>query len=66
MADVKTKSKYENGRWTVMFQRKLETDDRENDVTFDTRRDYTFGLAVFNNSSKHNSYNSGPMKLVFD
>lgn len=66
MADVKTVSKYENGRWHVMFQRKLETDDRENDVTFDTRRDFTFGLAVFNNSNKHNSYNSGPTKLVFD
>ncbi len=66
MADVKTRSQYANGRWTVMFQRKLETDDRETDVTFDTRRDYTFGMAVFNNSSKHNSYNSGPMKLIFD
>lgn len=66
MADVTARSKYENGRWTVMFQRKLETGDRENDVTFDTRRDYTLGVAVFNNSSKHNSYNSGPTKLVFD
>jgi len=66
MADVKTKSKYENGRWTVMLQRKLETDDKENDVTFDTRRDFTFGVAVFNNSSRHNSYNSGPTKLAFD
>ena len=66
MADVKTKSRYANGRWTVMFQRKLETDDTENDVKFDTRRDYSFGLAIFNNSSKHDSYNSGPMKLIFD
>jgi len=66
MADVKTVAKHANGRWTVMLQRKLETGDKENDVTFDTRRDYTFGLAVFNNSSKHNSYNSGPTKLIFD
>lgn len=66
MADVKTVAKHENGKWTVMMQRKLETGDKENDVTFDTRRDYTFGLAVFNNSSKHNSYNSGPTKLIFD
>lgn len=66
MADVKTKSKYENGKWTVMMTRKLESGDKENDVTFDTRRDFTFGVAVFNNSSKHNSYNSGPTKLVFD
>ncbi|HTG00738.1 MAG TPA: ethylbenzene dehydrogenase-related protein [Nitrospirota bacterium] len=66
MADVHTRSKHENGRWTVMFQRKLETGDKENDVQFDTRRDYTFGMAVFNNSNKHNSYNSGPTKLIFD
>lgn len=66
MADVTTRSKYENGRWTVMLQRKLDAGDKENDVQFDTRRDYTFGLAVFNNSNKHNSYNSGPTKLVFD
>ena len=66
MADVTTRSKYENGRWTIMFQRKLETGDKENDVTFDTRRDYTFGVAVFNNSTKQNSYNSGPTKLIFD
>jgi hypothetical protein len=66
MADVTTRSKYENGRWTVMFQRKLETGDKENDVQFDTRRDYTFGMAVFNNSARHNSYNSGPTKLIFD
>ncbi len=66
MADVMTKAKHENGRWTVMFQRSLETGDKENDVTFDTRRDFTFGLAIFNDSSKHNSYNSGPTKLVFD
>ena len=66
MADVTTRSKYENRRWTVMLQRKLETADKENDVQFDTRRDYSFGLAVFNNSAKHNSYNSGPTKLIFD
>jgi hypothetical protein len=66
MADVKAKSKWANGRWTVMLQRKLETGDKENDVQFDPRREFAFGLAVFNNSSRHNSYNSGPMHLKFD
>jgi len=66
MADVKAKSKWANGRWTVMLQRKMETGDKENDVQFDPRREFAFGLAVFNNSSRHNSYNSGPMKLKFD
>jgi len=66
MADIKAKAKWENGRWTVMLQRKLETGDKENDVQFDTRRDYNLGIAVFNNSTKHNSYNSAPLKLKFD
>lgn len=66
MADVKAVAKWANGRWTVMLQRKLETADRENDVQFDTRRDYNFGIAVFNDSTKHNSYNSAPLKLKFD
>ncbi len=66
MADVKAKAKWANGQWTVMLQRKLETSDKENDVQFDTRKDFNFGLAIFNNSSRHNSYNSGPMKLKFD
>lgn len=66
MADVKAKAKFVDGRWIVMMQRSLKTEDKENDVTFDTRRDYNFGIAVFNNSSKHNSFNSGPLKLKFD
>ncbi|GER94388.1 hypothetical protein A45J_2149 [hot springs metagenome] len=66
MADIAARAKWANGRWTVMLQRKLETGDKENDVQFDTRRDYNFGIAVFNNSTKHNSYNSPPLKLKFD
>jgi len=66
MADIKANAKWANGRWTVMLQRKLESGDKENDVQFDTRRDYTVGIAVFNDSSKHNSYNSGPIKVKFD
>lgn len=66
MSDVKANAKWANGRWTVMLQRKLETGDRENDVQFDTRRDYNVGIAVFNNSTKHNSFNSPPLKLKFD
>ncbi|MFN3395878.1 MAG: ethylbenzene dehydrogenase-related protein, partial [Thermodesulfovibrionales bacterium] len=46
MADIKASAKWENGRWTVMLQRKLETGDKENDVQFDTRRDYNLGIAV--------------------
>ncbi|TAN45809.1 MAG: hypothetical protein EPN22_01290 [Nitrospirae bacterium] len=66
MADIKASAKWANGKWNVMLQRKLDTGDKENDVMFDTRRDYSFAVAVFNNSSKHNSYNSAPLKLKFD
>lgn len=66
MADVKTKAQWANGKWNLMLQRKLETSDKENDVQFDTRKDYNLGIAVFNNSSRHNSYNSGPVKVKFD
>lgn len=66
MADITSKAKWENGRWTVMLQRKLETSDKENDVQLDTRRDYSLGIAVFNNSGKHQSYNSAPLKVKFD
>jgi len=66
MADVKTNAKWANGKWTLMLQRKLETSDKENDVFFDTRKEFNFGVAVFNNSSRHTSYNSGPLKLKFD
>jgi len=66
MADVKAKAKWANGRWNLMLQRKLETSDKENDVQFDTRKDFNLGIAVFNDSSRHNSYNSGPLKVKFD
>jgi hypothetical protein len=66
MADIKSKATWANGKWTVMLQRKLETSDKENDVNFDTRRDYVMGMAVFVDSSRHNSYNSGPVKVKFD
>jgi len=49
-----------------MLQRKLKSGDKENDVQFDARRDYNLGIAVFNNSTKHDSYNSAPLKLKFD
>ncbi len=63
-AHIKAKSKYENGRWTVMMQRELETGS-DSDVKFNTRKDYSFGIAVFENSGRHHSYNSPPLKLKF-
>ncbi len=63
-ADIKTKGVWENGKWTVMMQRKLQTGN-DDDVQFNTRKTYPFGLAVFDNSGDHDSYNSEPLKLKF-
>ena len=63
-AHIKAKSKYENGRWTVMMQRELKTDS-DTDVRFNPKKDYSFGIAVFENSGRHHSYNSPPLKLKF-
>lgn len=64
-ADIASKSSYADGHWKVMLQRKLETDS-ESDVEFKTKKKYSFGIAVFDNSDRHHSYNSPPLKLEFD
>jgi hypothetical protein len=63
-AHIKAKSKHENGRWTVMMQRELTTGS-DSDVKVNPKKDYSFGIAVFDNSGRHNSYNSPPLKLKF-
>jgi len=63
-ADVKTKGVWQNGKWVVMMSRKLKT-GHDDDLQFNTRKQYPFGLAVFNNSGEENSYNDSPLKLVF-
>lgn len=64
-ADITSKSSYADGRWTVMLQRKLKTGS-DTDVTFKTKKKYSLGIAVFDNSDRHHSYNSPPLKLEFD
>ncbi|MEE9119659.1 MAG: ethylbenzene dehydrogenase-related protein [Syntrophobacteria bacterium] len=63
-ADVKTKGVWQNGKWTVMMRRKLQTGN-DDDVQFNTRKTYPFGIAVFDNAHEHNSYNAEPLKLKF-
>jgi hypothetical protein len=55
---------WQNGKWTVMMSRKLET-GYDDDVQFNTRKKYPFALAVFDNAHEHHSYNSEPLKLQF-
>lgn len=63
-ADLKTKGVWQNGKWKVMMSRKLQTGN-DDDVQFNTRKTYPFGLALFDNAHEHNSYNSEPLKLKF-
>jgi hypothetical protein len=63
-ADVKVKGVWQNGKWTVMMSRKLET-GYDDDTQFNTRKKYPFSLAVFDNSGGHDSYNAEPLKLQF-
>ena len=63
-ADVKTKGVWENGKWTLVMSRKLDT-GYDDDLQFNTRKKYPFAVAVFDNAHEHNSYNSEPLKLDF-
>ncbi len=45
-ADVRAKGKWENGKWTVEFARKLNT-GHSDDVQFDTRNRYHFGVSRY-------------------
>lgn len=63
-ADIKTRGVWKDGKWTVMMWRKVDTGN-DDDIKFNTRKTYTFGIAVFDNAHEHNSYNSEPLKLKF-
>jgi hypothetical protein len=53
--DIKAFSRHANGGWTLMLYRPLDT-DREDDVIFDPRKMYSFGMAVFDDSGNEDSY----------
>lgn len=63
-ADIKAKSKYENGAWTLMLSRKLKT-GHSDDVTFRTKKKYYFSMAVFDDSGDLDSYDSEVIVLKF-
>ena len=62
--DIKTQGVWKDGNWTVMMSRKLET-GYDDDIQYNTRKKYPFGIAVFDNAHEHDSYNSEPLKLQF-
>ncbi len=63
-ADIKAVAKHDGKKWTVMLQRKLKTGS-DTDVEFKTKKKYSLGIAVFDNSGMYNKFTSPPLKLSF-
>jgi len=49
--DILAKGVFTGNGWILEFKRKLDTGDHVVDVTFDTSKDYPFGLGVFDNAA---------------
>ena len=62
--DIKAESRYADGGWTVMLSRKLETGN-DDDVAFNTKKKYSFAMALFDDSSDADSYDSEALTLEF-
>lgn len=62
--DVKAVSRHDNGTWSVMLHRKLNT-GHEDDVVFDPRKSYSFAMAVFDDSGADHSKATQPLVLKF-
>ena len=63
--DVKAVSRHANGAWMVMLYRKLNT-GQEDDVVFNPMKNYSFALAVFDDSGSDHSKATDPMTLKFN
>ncbi len=63
-SDVKAAGRYADGGWTVMLHRKLAT-GHEDDVEFNPRREYSFAMAVFEDSGDDHSKATQAMILKF-
>ncbi len=55
--DIKALSRYIAGVWTLMLHRPLDT-DHDDDVDFDPRKNYSFAMAVFDDSGSEDSYDT--------
>ena len=62
--DVKAISRHADGEWMVMLYRKLNT-GHEDDVVFNPLKNYSFALAVFDDSGSDHSKATDPMTLRF-
>jgi hypothetical protein len=65
-ADIAVKSTWKDGTYTLVFWRKLATNS-DFDVQFtDMKKQYAFGVAVFDNAQVRHAYVPGVLKLTFE
>jgi hypothetical protein len=62
--DIKATSRYADGGWTLMLSRKLDTGQAD-DVAFNPKKEYSFAMALFDDSGDENSYDSEALTLRF-
>ena len=63
--DISARAVWSNGMWTLEFSRKLKTGSKY-DVQFDDlSKEYSFGVAVFDNAQVRHAFATVPKKLVF-
>jgi hypothetical protein len=64
--DISAKAVWKDGMWTMVLWRKLSTGS-EFDVQFsDPKKDYPFGVAVFDNAQVRHAYSPGVLTLKFE
>ena len=64
--DISVKSSWKDGTYTLVFWRKLTTNS-DFDVQFtDMKKQYAFGVAVFDNAQVRHAYVPGVLRLTFE
>jgi hypothetical protein len=64
--DISTKHAWKDGVWTVVIARKLVSKS-EFDVQFnDMKKEYAFGVAIFDNAQVRHAFNTGVLKMKFE
>jgi Ethylbenzene dehydrogenase len=63
--DIRTNVSWKDGVYTVVMARKLVTGS-EYDVQFDGKKEYAFGVAVFDNAQVRHAFTPGVLKLVIE
>ncbi len=64
--DIPAKMVWKDGVWTTVLWRKLSTGSQF-DVQFsDLKKEYAFGVSVFDNTQVRHAYTPGVLKLKFE